>query len=106
VPEAISSVDGSGGNQDQTGPKSETSVCDEAKHYLEKGLEEVAEKRNKAQGEETEIRVKAVASSQQQPNQTVQFGKFDYPVSPGLVQKVVSQWCPPGLTHSQRRRIQ
>jgi hypothetical protein len=30
---------------------------------MEKGPDEVAEKHNKAQGEETEIRIKAVASS-------------------------------------------
>jgi hypothetical protein len=34
------------------------------KHYTEKGSEEVAEKQNKAQGEEIEIRTEAVASSQ------------------------------------------
>jgi hypothetical protein len=72
---------------------------------------------NKAQGEELDIRAKAVASSQQQPNWTVWFGKTDHPVSLGSVQKGVSmsttpeialtpRWCPPGLTHSQRRRIQ
>jgi hypothetical protein len=60
-----------GGNQDQTWLRSETSADDEAKHDTEKGPEEVAAKQNKAQGEETNIKAKAVASSQQQPNQTV-----------------------------------
>jgi hypothetical protein len=108
----------SGGNQDQEGPKSETSTNDdEAKHIREKGPEEVAAKQNKAQGEETEIRVGTVASSQQQSNRTVRFGKPDHLIPPESIQKEVSKstapgtvltphWCPPGLTHSQRRRIQ
>jgi hypothetical protein len=53
VPEAVSSADGSGGNQDQTGPRSETSTDDETKHSTEKGSKEIAEKKNKASGEET-----------------------------------------------------
>jgi hypothetical protein len=62
--EGISSVDGSGGNQDQTGPRSKALVDDEAKHYMEKGPEEVAENKNKAQGKGIEIRAEAVDSSQ------------------------------------------
>jgi hypothetical protein len=54
----------SGGNQDQTGLRSETSADDEAKHGTKKGPEEVAAKQNKAQGEETDIRAEAVANSQ------------------------------------------
>jgi hypothetical protein len=73
VPEAISFTDGSGGNQEQTGLRSETSANDEAKHSTEKGLDEIAEKQYKAPSEETEIKAKAVASSQQQPNRTIQF---------------------------------
>jgi hypothetical protein len=73
VPEAISFTDGSGGNQDQTGSRSETSANDEAKHSTEKGLDEIAEKQNKAPSEETEIKAKAVTSSQQQPNRTIRF---------------------------------
>jgi hypothetical protein len=64
VPKAVSSADGSGGNQDQTGPRSETSANDEAKHSMEKGLEEIVEKQNKPLGEETEIKAKAVVSPQ------------------------------------------
>jgi hypothetical protein len=90
---------------------------DEAKHGTEKCPEEITEKQNKAQGEETEIRAKAVASSEQQPNWIVRFGKLDHPVSPGSVQKGVLKtitprtassacWCPLGITSSQRRRIQ
>jgi hypothetical protein len=90
---------------------------DEAKHGMEKCPEEITEKQNKAQGEETEIRAKAVASSEQQPNWIVRFGKLDHPVSPGSVQKGVLKtitprtassacWCPLGITSSQRRRIQ
>jgi hypothetical protein len=112
VLEGVSSVDGSRGNQDQAGMRSGTLVDDEAKHDMEKGPEEVAAKWNKAQGEETDIRAEAVASSQQQPNWTVRFGKLDHPISPGSIQKRVSKstrpgttpapcWCPLGLSHSQ-----
>jgi hypothetical protein len=52
----------SGGNRDQTGPRSETSADDEAKHSTTKVLEEIAEKQNKAQGEEIDIRAEAVVS--------------------------------------------
>jgi hypothetical protein len=65
VPKGVSSIDGSGGNQDQTGLRSETSANDEAKHNMEKGPEEVVAKQNKAQGKEIDIRAEAVASSQQ-----------------------------------------
>jgi hypothetical protein len=54
VPKAVSYADGSGGNQDQTGPMSKISANDdEAKHSTKKGPEEVAAKQNKVQGEET-----------------------------------------------------
>jgi hypothetical protein len=64
VPKGVSSIDGSGGNQDQIGPRSGTLADDEAKHDTEKGPEEVAVKQNKAQGEEIEIRADVVASFQ------------------------------------------
>jgi hypothetical protein len=73
VPKAVSSADGSGGNQDQIGLRSETSADDEAKHSTEKGPEEIAEKQNKAPSEEREIKAKIVVSSQHQPNRTTQF---------------------------------
>jgi hypothetical protein len=63
VPKAESSANGQGGHQDQIGPWSGTSVDDEAKHEMEKGPEEVAVKQDKTQGEETDIRAEAVASS-------------------------------------------
>jgi hypothetical protein len=46
--EVVSSVDGPGDNQDQTGTESETSADDEAKHNTEKGPEEIAKKQKKA----------------------------------------------------------
>jgi hypothetical protein len=63
VPKAVSSIDESWGNQDQTGPRSGTSADDEAKPDMEKGPEKVAAKQNKAQDEETKIRTESVASS-------------------------------------------
>jgi hypothetical protein len=71
MPKVVSSTDESGGNQDQTRPRSGTSADDDAKPDVEKGPEKGAAKQNNAQDEETEIRAKAVASSSQQPNQTV-----------------------------------
>jgi hypothetical protein len=64
VPEGVSPVDGSGGNEDQAGLRSRTSTDDEAKHDTEKGPKEVTTKQNKPQGEETYIRAEAVVSSQ------------------------------------------
>jgi hypothetical protein len=116
VPEAISSTDGSRGNQDQIGPRSKTLTDDEVKHSMEKGPEEFVEKQNTTPSKEIEIKAKVVASSQQQPNQTVRFGKPDDPVSPGLGHKRMSRTtmpgtapaprcCSPGLTPNQRRMI-
>jgi hypothetical protein len=73
LPEGVSSANGFGGNQDQTGPRSRTSVDDEAKHGIEKDPEEVVAKQNKAQSVEIDIRADAVASFQQQLNQTIRF---------------------------------
>jgi hypothetical protein len=42
VPKIISSADESGGNQDQTGLRSETLADDEPKPDVDKGLEKVA----------------------------------------------------------------
>jgi hypothetical protein len=58
-----SSTDGSGGNQGQTGLRSETLANDEAKPNTEKGPEEVAAEQNRAQGEKTEVKAEAGASS-------------------------------------------
>jgi hypothetical protein len=58
VHEAISSADGSGGNQDQRGSRRETSTDDEVMHSMEKGPDEIAAKQNKAPGEETDIKAK------------------------------------------------
>jgi hypothetical protein len=63
VPEVVSSADESGGNQDQIGPRSMTSVDDEAKPDVEKGLEKVTTKQNKTQGKATEVKIEVVATS-------------------------------------------
>jgi hypothetical protein len=115
--EVVSSADGLGGNQNQTGPRSETLVDDEVKHSTKKCPEEITEKQNKSLDEETEINTKAVASFQQQPNWTIWFGKPDHLISLGSGQKRMSRttapgtaptprWCPPRHTLNQRRRIQ
>jgi hypothetical protein len=44
VPEAVSSVDESGGNQDQTWLRRETSANDEAKPDVKKGPEKIVAK--------------------------------------------------------------
>jgi hypothetical protein len=81
VPEGVSSVDGSGGNQDQIGLRSGTSVDDEAKHETEKDLEEVTTEQNKVVGAKIETRMKAGTSTRQPQNWTVRFPKSDHPIS-------------------------
>jgi hypothetical protein len=49
VPEAVSSADGSGGNQDQTQPRSKTSVDGKAKPDAKESLEEVAAEKDRSQ---------------------------------------------------------
>jgi hypothetical protein len=51
---------------------------------MEKGPKEVAVEQNRVEGEKIEIRAKAGASSQQQPNWTIRYGKLDHPVLTGL----------------------
>jgi hypothetical protein len=63
VPKDGSSVDKSGGSQGQTGPRSETSANDEAKHNVEKGPEGVAVEQIKAQGKKIKTRMEVRASS-------------------------------------------
>jgi hypothetical protein len=75
VPKDGSSIDGSGGSQDQIGSRHDSYANDEAKHNIMKGQEVVAREKNKAQGEKTEIRVEAGVSSQQPPIQTIRFLK-------------------------------
>jgi hypothetical protein len=109
-------VDGSGGSQDQTGPRGKTLANDRTEQDLEIGPERVAVKQEKAQGKKKEINTEAGSSFQQQQNQTFWFGKPEHLVSPGQVQKGTSRmtipgtvpgprWCPLGLTPNQRRRI-
>jgi hypothetical protein len=81
VPEDVSSIDGSGGNQDQTGPRSGTSADDEVKPDTERGPEEVAAEQYKVPGARTEARTDAETSSQQPPNWTIRFPKLDHLVS-------------------------
>jgi hypothetical protein len=84
---------------------------------MEKGLENATVEQDKAQGKKTKIRVEAGASFQKKQIWTVWFHKPEHPISPGSVQQgnsrtivsgmtSVPHWCPPGLTPSQRRRIQ
>jgi hypothetical protein len=99
------------------GPMDETWANDKVEHNTERGPEEVAAEQNKAQGEKIKIIAEARGSSQQQLNRIVRFGKPDHAVSPGSGQMGTSRtttpgmalaprWCPPGLTLTQRRRIQ
>jgi hypothetical protein len=60
---------------------------------MEKGPEEIVEKQNKAPGEETEIKAKTMASSKQQPNWTVQFGKPDHSVSRIRTEEDIEDYC-------------
>jgi hypothetical protein len=80
-----------------------------------KGLEEIAEKQNKAQGKETKIKADAVSSSSQTGksdlvNRTIQFlqDQCRRGASKTIVPRTVptTRWCPLGLTPSQRKRNQ
>jgi hypothetical protein len=64
VPKDGSSAYGSGGSQDQTGPRSETLIDDKAKPSSEEGPEGAAAEQDKAQGENTETRIDVRAISQ------------------------------------------
>jgi hypothetical protein len=90
---------------------------DKAKPNVEKGSEEVVVEQSKVPREMVETKIEVGTSSQQPPNQTVQFLKLDHPVSSSSGKKMASRttaprtaptphWCPPGLTPSQRSRIQ
>jgi hypothetical protein len=83
---------------------------------VERGLEEVTTEQDKVLGARAEARTEAGTSSQWPPNWTIRFPKLDHPISTVSGQKQMSRttapgttptprWCPPGLTHSQRRMI-
>jgi hypothetical protein len=63
VPKHGSSTDGSEGSQDQTGPRSGTSIFDKAKPSSEGGSEEAAAEQDKAQGEKMQTRIEVEANS-------------------------------------------
>jgi hypothetical protein len=84
---------------------------------MEKSLKEVAAKQDRVLKAKAETNIEAGTSSQWLPNQIVQFSKLDHLVSLASGQERPSRttapemaptprWCPPGLTPSQRRRIQ
>jgi hypothetical protein len=87
VPEAVSSANGSGAIKIRQGRGVGLRSMMKRSTSCRKGLEEIAEKQNKAQGKETKIKADAVSSFQQQPNRKVWFGKPDHSISPGSVQK-------------------
>jgi hypothetical protein len=62
----------------------ESLANDEVEQSMEKGPKEVVVEQNRVEGEKIEIRAKAGASSQQQPNWTIRYGKLDHPVLTGL----------------------
>jgi hypothetical protein len=111
------SADQPEGSQGRTGPRSESLANGKAKPNAEKSPEEVATEQNKVPKVKTKTRTGARTSSWRSPKRTVQFPKPDHPISSASGQKKPSSttapgmapapcWCPPGLTPSQRRRIQ
>jgi hypothetical protein len=62
APKDGSSAGQSGGSQETTGPRSDTSVDDKTKSGMEKGLEEVAVEQNKGPEAKTETRTEARTS--------------------------------------------
>jgi hypothetical protein len=88
-----------------------------AKPDTEKSPEEVVAEQNRIPEVKAETIAEAGSSSRQPPNWIVQFPKPDHSVSSGPGQRGTSRTttpkiappfrlCPPGLTSSQRRRIQ
>jgi hypothetical protein len=84
---------------------------------MEKSPEEVVVEQDRVPEAKAETKTEARTSSWWSPNRTVQFYKSDHPVSLASGQKRPSRtiapgmaptphWCHPGLTPSQRRRIQ
>jgi hypothetical protein len=84
---------------------------------MERGPEEVAAEQDKVPGARTEAKIEDRTSSQWPPNRAVQFPRPDHLILAVSGQKQTSRttvletapaprWCPLGLTHSQRRRIQ
>jgi hypothetical protein len=83
----------------------------------ERKSKEVAAEQDRVLEVKAETKIEAEASSWWPPNRTVQFRKPDHPISSTSGQKKplrtttpgtapTPRWCPPGLTPSQRRRIQ
>jgi hypothetical protein len=70
----------SGGSQEKTSPRSETSTYNETKPDVEKCPEEVATEQNRVSEAEAETKTEAGTSSRHPPNRTVQFPKSDHPV--------------------------
>jgi hypothetical protein len=112
-----SSTDQPGRSQGKTGPGSKSLANAKAKSDAGKASEEVAAEQNRVPEGRVETRIEAGTSSQQLPNQTVQFPKLDHLLSPASGQEKASRtitpgmtptpcWYPLDLTHSQRRRIQ
>jgi hypothetical protein len=73
VPKIISSADESGGNQDQTGLRSETLADDEPKPDVDKGLEKVAVEPDWVPEAKAETKIEAGTSSRWPPNRTILF---------------------------------
>jgi hypothetical protein len=89
----------------------------EARPDIERNPEEVAEEQNRVLKVKIEVRIEAEPSSRCPPNRTIRFPEPDHMASAASGQKRMSRttmpwmapaprWCPPGLTPSQRRRIQ
>jgi hypothetical protein len=116
VPKDGSATDQSGSSQGRIGLGSESLANGKAKPDAEKSPKEVAAEEDRVPEAKVETKTEAGATSQQPPNQIVQFSKSDHPVLSGLGQKEMSRTtapgmaqaprrCRPSLTSSQRRRI-
>jgi hypothetical protein len=104
-------------SQGRTGPRSKSSANGKAKPDTEKCPEEVVAEQNRIPEVKAETIAEAGSSSRQPPNWIVRFPKPDHSVSSGPGQRGTSRTttpkiappfrlCPPGLTSSQRKRIQ
>jgi hypothetical protein len=98
VPKDGASGSRSGGRQDQTGPRSETSANnDKTKPGTEKGPREVVAKPDRVLEEKIEAKTEAWTSSQRPPNRTTRFPKPDHSISSGSGPRKASRTTVPGM---------
>jgi hypothetical protein len=116
VPRDRSFADQPGSSQGRTGLRSESVANGEAKLDTEKCSEDVVVEQDRVLEVKAKTKTEVGTGSWWLTNWTVRFHKPDHLISPysGHTKALrttvpgtalAARWCPPGLMHSQRRRI-